>query len=296
MTTLREAALAWIACVEHGSGSLGRIAFWIEQLGDKPIADITEQDVDLALVALARRGKLKAGRGRLNPPIPTGQPLAPASINRFISTLAGLYKNSRKLRLLPRSHTPPTQGIEKLPETVDPDNYFRPEEVEKLLAVATAIDQRWKKLPALILLGFHTGLRVGNLLSLRWQDVDLERAVVSVSVTKNGRPHVAALTPRCVDALSKLLRPDVNTLVCASYKSDKAFNYQDLWRRVCAAAGFSGRTFHWLRHGCGSALAANGVSQAQIMAVMGHRTLRASARYMHCNVEDRRAVVDKVFS
>jgi hypothetical protein len=55
MTTLREAAQAWIACVEHGSGSLGRIAFWIEQLGDKPIADITEQDVDLALVALARR-------------------------------------------------------------------------------------------------------------------------------------------------------------------------------------------------------------------------------------------------
>jgi len=118
MTTLREAAQAWIACVEHGSGSLGRIAFWIEQLGDKPIADITEQDVDLALVALARRGKLQGG---LNPPIPTGQPLAPASINRVISTLAGLYKNSRKLRLLPRSHTPPTQGIEKFPETVDPD-------------------------------------------------------------------------------------------------------------------------------------------------------------------------------
>jgi len=130
MTTLREAAQAWIACVEHGSGSLGRIAFWIEQLGDKPIADITEQDVDLALVALARRGKLKGGRGRLNPPIPTGHPLASASINRFISTLAGLYKNSRKLRLLPRSDTPPTQGIEKFPETVDPDKYFRPEEVE----------------------------------------------------------------------------------------------------------------------------------------------------------------------
>lgn len=153
MTSLREAAQAWIACVEHGTGSLGRIAFWIEQLGDKPIADITEQDVDLALVALARRGKLKGGRGRLNPPIPTGLPLAPASIHRFISTLAGLYKNSRKLRLLPRSHTPPTQGIEKFPETVDPDKYFRPDEVEKLLAVATAIDQRWKKLPALIFVG-----------------------------------------------------------------------------------------------------------------------------------------------
>ena len=57
MTTLRDAARAWVAGVEHGSGSLGRIALYIKSRGDKPVADVTEQDVDLALVAFTKRGK-----------------------------------------------------------------------------------------------------------------------------------------------------------------------------------------------------------------------------------------------
>ena len=57
MTTLRDAARAWIAGVEYGSRSLGRIALYIKSRGDKPIADVTEQDVDLALVAFTKRGK-----------------------------------------------------------------------------------------------------------------------------------------------------------------------------------------------------------------------------------------------
>ena len=104
MTTLREAALAWIACVEHGSESLGRIAFWIEQLGDKPIADITEQDVDLALSALARRGKLKGGRGRLNPPIATGQPLAPQALTGSSQRLPVCIKTQESFGFC-RAHT-----------------------------------------------------------------------------------------------------------------------------------------------------------------------------------------------
>ena len=74
MTTLREAEQAWIACVEHQTGSLGRIAYWVDQLGDKALADVTEDDVDQALVVLAQRGKLKAGRGGCASPSKLGGP------------------------------------------------------------------------------------------------------------------------------------------------------------------------------------------------------------------------------
>jgi integrase len=204
-------------------------------------------------------------------------------VNRFISTLAGIFKYARRVRALPRSHTPPTRGIEKAPEPVDPDKYFRPEEVDDLIKIARVVDQKWRKMPALIILGFHTGLRVGNLLNLKWQDIDLEARTASVAVTKNGRPHIAPLTDRCMEELSRLR------------SNDGPFNYRTLWGKVCKEAGYEGRTFHWLRHGCGSALATAGVSQAQIMQVMGHRTLVASARYMHSNVNDRQAVVGRVF-
>ena len=152
-----------------------------------------------------------------------------------------------------------------------------------------------RKLPALIALGFHTGLRVGNLLHLRWEDIDLEGRTASVAITKNGRPHVAPLTETCIAELSRLKIGGPRQFVFCSYRNDQPFNYRTLWNRVCEEAGFKGRTFHWLRHGCGSALASAGVSQAQIMQGYGHRTLVASARYMHSNVEDRRTVVGRVF-
>ena len=284
MTTFKEVAEAWVASREHCTGSLGRIQFWVDQFGSQPIESISEDDVDQALTRLVKRGKLKAGRGSARKAVPTGEPLSGATINRFISTLAGIFKYARRLRALPRSHIPPTRGIEKAPEPVDPDKYFRPEEVDKLIAVARVVDQKWKKLPALIIMGFHTGLRVGNLLALTWGDIDLEQRTAFVAMTKNGRPHISALTERCIQELKKLPKGPPDQLLFKSYRGEGPFNYQTLWSKACEEAGFSGRTFHWLRHGCGSALASAGVSQAQIMQVMGHRTLVASARYMHSNV------------
>ena len=294
MTTFKNVSEAWIVSREHCTGSLGRIQFWVDQLGSTPITDITEDDVDRALEALVARGKVKPGRNG-QPATPTGEPLAGSTVNRFISTLAGIFKYARRVRALPRSHTPPTRGIEKAPEPVDPDKYFRPEEVENLLKVARVLDQKWRKLPALIVLGFHTGLRVGNLLDLKWRDIDLEARTATVAVTKNGRPHIAPLTDRCLEELLRLRKGQPDERVFKSYLNDKPFNYRTLWGKVCKEAGYEGRTFHWLRHGCGSALASAGVAQAQIMQVMGHRTLVASARYMHSNVNDRQAVVGRVF-
>ena len=295
MTTFQDVSEAWIVSREHCTGSLGRIQFWVDEFGSTPITDITEDDVDRALEALVARGKVKPGRNG-QPATPTGEPLAGSTVNRFISTLAGIFKYARRVRALPRSHTPPTRGIEKAPEPVDPDKYFRPEEVENLLKVARVLDQRWRKLPALIVLGFHTGLRVGNLLDLKWRDIDLEAKAATVAVTKNGRPHIAPLTNRCLEELLRLRKGQPDERVFKSYLNDKSFNYRTLWGKVCKEAGYDGRTFHWLRHGCGSALASAGVAQAQIMQVMGHRTLIASARYIHSNVDDRRDVVGRVFS
>ena len=294
MTTFQDVSEAWIVSREHCTGSLGRIQFWVDQFGSTPITDITEDDVDRALEALVARGKVKPGRNG-QPATPTGEPLAGSTVNRFISTLAGIFKYARRVRALPRSHTPPTRGIEKAPEPVNPDKYFRPEEVENLLKVARVLDQKWRKLPALIVLGFHTGLRVGNLVDLKWRDIDLEARTATVAVTKNGRPHIAPLTDRCLEELLRLRKGQPDERVFKSYLNDKPFNYRTLWGKVCKEAGYEGRTFHWLRHGCGSALASAGVAQAQIMQVMGHRTLVASARYMHSNVNDRQAVVGRVF-
>ena len=102
------------------------------------------------------------------------------------------------------------------------------------------------------------------------------------------------MTERCVSELERLPGKEFGGLVFGN-RYGKPFYFASVWQRTCNLAGLPGRNFHQLRHGCGSALALGGTNQAAIMAIMGHRTLTASQRYMHLNTDDQRAVVDKVF-
>ena len=89
-------------------GSLGRVEFWRTELGHIDIRAITEDDVEDACLRLAKRGKLTAGRNMTARP--SGKPLAPATITRYLTTLAGIYRWAKRQRLLPRRHETPTKG------------------------------------------------------------------------------------------------------------------------------------------------------------------------------------------
>ena len=294
MATLDRTIEAFLAAREYDRATMARLRFWSEQFGDRELADITADEVDAAVIRLAERGRMKPRRNATT--APAGAPLSGATLNRYISQLQSLYKYARRLRLLPRAHIPPTHGIEKSPEIPDPNRYLRPEEVERLITVARLLDRRWKRLPAMIVVAFHTGLRVGNIQDLRWKDVDLVARTATVARTKNGRPHVAALSDRAVKALSEIPKPHHPDDRIFGNSHGGRYQFRRLWDTVCTEAGLPGRNFHQLRHGCGAALASAGVNQAQIMQVMGHQTLTASARYIHANTSDKQRVVDAVFS
>ena len=293
MPTLNDTVAAFVAAREYDQATLSRLGFWSDQFADRELTEITPDDVDAALVRLAERGRLRPARNRET--VKAGQPLKPSTLNRYISQLGSVYKYARRYRLIPRTFVFPTANIEKAPEPADPERYFRPEEIDRLLTVARVLDTKWKKLPALIVLAYHTGLRKANLLGLRWSDVDLVAATASVGKTKNGQPIVAPLSQAAVAALKRLPgKHEPDAFIFAGRHGKPALS-RTLWLKVTAAAGLPGKNFHQLRHGCGHALATAGIGQAQIMALMGHKTLTASARYMHANVSDKAAVVARVF-
>lgn len=292
MPTLQDTVAAFLAARDFDKATISRLAFWNERLGDRELLDITPDDVDSALVALASRGRLKPTRGHQT--VRTGKPLAGSTVNRYISQLGSVYKFARRLRLIPRTAIFPTANIEKSPEPADPERYLRPEEVERILKLARVLDRKWGRLCALIVVAYHTGLRKTNVLSLKWGDLDLVEGTAIVRRTKNGEPIVAALSKRAVAELGKLPGKQPDDYVFPG-RSGKPMQIRALWAKVVEAAGLPGRNFHQLRHGCGHALATAGVNQAQIMALMGHKTLTASARYMHHNTRDKAEIVARVF-
>jgi integrase len=276
-----------------GASALARLSYWRESLGNRAVIEISADEVDIALMNLQARGRLRPRRGGAAEA--TGTPLKGSTVNRYISTLGELYKHARRLRLIPRAHPSPLAGLERAPEPVDPNRYLRPEEIERLIRAARVVDRRWGMLPALIRMAFVTGLRKGNLQALRWQDVDFKARTASIPKTKNGDAHITPLTEGLVEELKPFARQaSPHDLVFAG-RFGRAHGFRRLWIRACNEAGLAGRNFHQVRHGTASAMATANISQAGIMAHLAHKTLSASRRYMHHNVEDRRAVVAKVF-
>lgn len=277
MALFKQVVDAFIASREWDRATLGRLEWWVEQFGPLELAGITPEEVDAAMTRLASRG------------------IKGATLNRYASQLGSVFKYARRSRLVPRAFVPPTKGIERAPEPADPERYLRPEEVARILASARIHDRVWRKMPALVTVAYHTGLRVGALLGARWRDVDFEAGTLTIAKTKNGDPHTAALTPAAIEELRRLPKGEAGALVFGN-RSGGAFSYRPLWAKVTKEAGLAGRNFHQLRHGHGYALAKAGTSQTLIMQSMGHRTLSASARYAHASVEDKRAVVVRVFA
>ena len=126
---------------------------------------------------------------------------------------------------------------------------YEPSEVRRLVAAAHGDDL------ALVLLGAHAGLRVSEMLALRWSEVDTGRRALVVRHGKGGKPRTVQMSGSLTAALADLAVTDAGrggsrAGYVLPYKS--AFS---AWRRlnlVCARAGVEPRGVHSLRHAAGT--------------------------------------------
>jgi integrase len=291
MALFKQVVDAYIASKDLDESALSRLGFWVGELGDREVDTITAEDIDAALVKLAARGRLRGGK---RPTAAAGKPLAGSTINRYLTQAGSVFKHAKRMKLVPRAFVAPTRGIERTIERANPERYLSADEVVRLVAVARVVDRKWGKMTALIVAAYHTGLRVGSLLTARGKQLDLVAGTLTVPHTKNGDPITAGLSTAAIAELKRLPKVGRDELIFGN-KAGKPFTYAPLWRRIAEEARLEGRVFHELRHGHGYQLARAGVSQQMIMKSMGHRTLTASARYAHASIDDKKAVIAKVF-
>jgi integrase len=206
----KEVVEAMIASTAYDQGSLSRLAFWTETLGERPLAEITGDEIDAAIVRLAERGRLNGG---VRPVTRRGRSLSPSTINRHLSQIGSVFVYAKRQRLLPRAFVSPTRGIERSPERADPDRYLRPQEFERLLAVARVLDQDWGKWPALLTVAYHTSLRVGSILRLKGKYLDLQAGTMAVIRQKNGDAITTSLSTAALEELKRLPKVGAEELV-----------------------------------------------------------------------------------
>lgn len=215
---------------------------------------------------------------------------APATINSELATLSHLLKRAVEWSWLDR----PVK-IPRLPVDNRRLVYLTEDQAQRLLEAARA-DACWEVYP-FILIGLHTGMRRMEILSIRWEHVDLERRVIHVPKAKAG-PRDQPMTAELATYLGELraMMPGATWLFPADSASGHRIAIEKPFRRVVAAAGLDPLEVnrHVLRHTAITHLVQAGVDLPTVQRISGHKTLAMVARYSHQSGQHIAAAMDQL--
>jgi type 1 fimbriae regulatory protein FimE len=161
--------------------------------------------------------------------------------------------------------------------------YLTEDEVEQLIAAAGRVGRHGHRDSTLILLSYRHGLRVTELVSLRWEQVDLKQGLMHVNRLKHGNPSVHPIRGPELRALRRLQR-DYSTLPYVFCSERKAPLTSDAIRKILGRAGKEAKLPftvhpHMLRHACGYKLAQAGQDTRAIQHYLGHKNIQHTVRY-----------------
>ena len=166
-----------------------------------------------------------------------------------------------------------------------PREYLTEREIERLIDAARV--NRWGHRDATaIMVAYRHGLRAGELVALRWDDIDFRAAKLHVRRSKGGMASVHPLGGKELRALRRLQRetPDgvrtVHVFVSERLAPLSVAGYQRMVARAGKAAGFPFLVHsHMLRHSTGYKLANDGQDTRAIQHYLGHRSIASTVRY-----------------
>jgi integrase len=273
-----------------------QLTWWAKHFAERAWASLTDDDVHAGLEDLrAQPPKVYVGRdehGRQRHRWKT-QPKSAATINRYHTALMALFSWAIRERRAPRAWENPASKIRRIPERNGRLRFLTADELARLLAACR--DSSWRRLYLIVLMAITTGARRGELLALSWGDVNLERRVALIHVSKNGEPRALPLAQAVVDELARFQLERADALVFPSrHRNTEPRNFERVWQAALKAAGIQALRFHDLRHTCASYLAQNGASLLEIADVLGHRQLQMVKRYAHLTIDSKAKLINRV--
>ncbi len=184
----------------------------------------------------------------------------------------------------------PATRIKAFPEEKR-DRFIKPEELPLVLrAIMEEEDPRFR---AYFVLNFLSGARKSELLTLKWEDLDLQQAIWRKPRTKAGRAHLLPLPSPIIKILQSFPHSGDNPYVFAGTgKEGHLVNVSKAWKRIREKAGIQDVRIHDIRRTLGSWMAGAGESLPLIGAALDHSNTSTTAIYARLHQDRLRKALE----
>ena len=237
-----------------------------ESFGNKRLREFTYQLVEQFQTDLMAKQQEKK----------SFQHLKPATVNKGIGILKAMLKKAVDWSLLDESIHKTISKVKHLPENNKRLRYLTTEEA------ASLVSQCDQHLKPVVTFALNTGCRLGEILSLKWDQVDLKHGFILLDITKTDSRREIPINATLKGVLQGLTRRLDVPYVFFEPTTGKPF--QRLKRSFPTAlkrAGIRDFKFHDLRHTFASHLVMSGIDITTVSRLLGHKSLTMTLRYAH---------------
>lgn len=263
MNTVADILRRYGATVSASKRGADREAFKIRVLLRAPFASVPISKLAGSMIAAYRDTRLTV--------------VKPATVRRELALLRHCLEVARCEWGMPMRNNPFSNV--KLPSPSNSRDRRLDLESGEKLRVALQRRGPWYIGP-IVHLAIETGMRRGELLALEWANLDLNKRLATLTLTKNGHMRRVPLTTKAVAIIGALPRDGDRVFPL------KGGTVGEAWKRLVRNAGLTGFRFHDLRHEAISRLFEMGLSVPEVALVSGHRDYRMLFRYTHIRPED----------
>jgi integrase len=221
------------------------------------------------LIEHYKRKRLKAGK-------------KPATINRELAALKHIFSIAIDWK---KVNLNPVKSVKMLREDNVVTNLLSVEGEERLLAEAAP------HLRPFLICALDTGMRLGELLGLSWENVDLDLGIIRVVKTKTRRNREIPISGRLDEVLRLLPRSTEHSRVFLGIDGGPIKSLKEAYAAALERAELGKIRFHDLRHTFATRLVLGGVDLFTVKELLGHSTIITTQRYAHPNSRSKRDAI-----
>lgn len=210
--------------------------------------------------------------------------VAPATVNRQLACLKSLFNKAIAWNKF--TGTNPVKSVKLFKENNQRLRFLERDEIAKLLSVCN------KTLRTIVIVALNTGMRRGEVLGLKWRDLDVKRGVIYLHNTKNGERRELPINEQVKTALIRVRKHPQSEYIFYKQDGSPIGDIKKSFLTAIRKSGIKDFRFHDLRHSFASHLVMSGADLNTVRELLGHKSLQMTLRYSHLSPNHKQRAVD----